>query len=108
MTKLKKLFLLFFSVLLITSPLKSAQAEAHHSAVLQLTRFDKNTPVSSLAIQNSHQAARLVKNRFGGKVLKVKKVKSNGKQGYKVKVLKDNGHVITVFVNAQTGKAFRR
>lgn len=52
-------------------------------------------------VQNSSQAARIVKNRVGGKVLKVK---SNGNSGYRVKVIKDNGHIIHVTVDARTGK----
>lgn len=52
-------------------------------------------------VQNSSQAARIVKKRVGGKVLKVK---NNGRSGYKVKVIKDNGHIINVTVDAKSGK----
>jgi len=52
-------------------------------------------------VQNSSQAARIVKERVGGKILKVK---HNGRSGYKVKVIKDNGHIINVTVDAKSGK----
>jgi hypothetical protein len=57
-----------------------------------------------LVISNSQQAARLVKSQYGGKVLKVQRTKI----GYKVKVLKDNGHVISVNVDAQSGRVSGR
>lgn len=62
----------------------------------------------SFDIANSQQAARLVKGRFGGKILKVQRTKVNGNPGYKVKLLKDNGHVISVKVDATTGKISRK
>ncbi|MEW6991194.1 PepSY domain-containing protein [Colwelliaceae bacterium 6441] len=57
-----------------------------------------------LVVANSQQAARLVKSQYGGKVLKVQRTKVKGNQGYKVKLLKDNGHVISVKVDAKSGK----
>ncbi len=61
-----------------------------------------NTP--AYKVSNAQQAARKVKGKYGGKVLKVQRTKVNGNSGYKVKVLKDNGHVISVKVDARTGK----
>lgn len=62
----------------------------------------------SLVISNSQQAARLVKSRHGGKILKVQRTKVNGHVGYRVKVLKDSGHVISVAVDAETGRVSGR
>jgi len=59
---------------------------------------------SNLRIKNSQQAAQLVKGRFGGKVLKVNKSKTNGKPGYRVKLVKKDGHVVSVLVDAKTGR----
>lgn len=59
---------------------------------------------SSLAVSSSQQAARIVKSKYGGKILKVQRTKVNGNTGYKVKVLKNNGHVITVSVDAVSGR----
>ena len=57
---------------------------------------------STMAVKSSRHAAQMVKSRFGGKVLKVSKLK--GKAGYRVKLLKDNGHVVQVSVDAATGR----
>lgn len=56
-----------------------------------------NTKVTS-----SKQAAKIVQKKFGGKVLKVNKQKNNS--GYKVKIVKPNGQVVSKKVNAKTGK----
>jgi len=53
-----------------------------------------------LKIKSNKQAAKIAKSRFGGKVLKVYKNKS----GYRVKLIKTNGQIISVSVNAKTGK----
>ena len=61
-----------------------------------------------LKISNSSQAGQLVKQQYGGKVLKVSKKGNKGKINYTVKLLRDNGHVISVVVNAATGRTTRR
>jgi len=53
-----------------------------------------------LRVNSSKQAAQMAKGRFGGKVLKVQKQKS----GYRVKLIKTNGHIISVYVDAKTGR----
>ena len=58
-------------------------------------------------IKNSQQAAQVVKARIGGKVLKVNKSKTKGQIYYRVKVVKKDGHVVSVLVNAKTGKVTR-
>ncbi|UUO25517.1 PepSY domain-containing protein [Colwellia sp. M166] len=50
------------------------------------------------------QAARIVKNKFGGKVLKVSNSGAKNNPSYRVKLLKDNGHVISVNVDAKSGR----
>jgi len=52
-----------------------------------------------LRVSSSQQAAQMAKSRFGGKVLKVKKQKSS----YRIKLIKNNGHIISVSVDAKTG-----
>jgi hypothetical protein len=59
---------------------------------------------NQLVINNSQQAARLVKSKYGGKILKVQRTKVSGNPGYKVKLLKDNGHVVSIKVNAKSGR----
>ena len=53
-------------------------------------------------VTSPQQAAQLVKKRYGGTVLKVKKQK--GKAAYKVKIVKPNGQVVSKNVDAKTGK----
>ncbi len=80
--------LLGFSVeLQAYQPVMYAQAKANHN---------------QLKVTSASQAAHLVKSRLGGKVLKVSK--SKGNTGYRVKLVKKNGHVVSVFVDAKTGK----
>lgn len=59
---------------------------------------------SKLQVNNAKQAAKLVKKRVGGKVLKVQKQKVNGKKSYRVKVIKPSGHISSVSVDAKSGK----
>jgi uncharacterized membrane protein YkoI len=51
-------------------------------------------------IKSSKQAAKVAQSRYGGKVLKVQ----NKKSGYRVKLIKTNGHIVSVYVDAKTGK----
>ncbi|MBL4942319.1 MAG: PepSY domain-containing protein [Colwellia sp.] len=53
-----------------------------------------------LLVKSGKQAAQMAKGRFGGKVLKVQKQKS----GYRVKLIKTNGHIVSVHVDAKTGR----
>lgn len=53
-----------------------------------------------LKVKSSKDAAKLAKSRFGGKVLKVE----NKKSGYRVKLIKTDGHIISIYVDAKTGK----
>ncbi len=57
---------------------------------------------ASKKVTSSKQAAKLVQKKYGGKVLKVNKQKNNS--GYKVKIVKPNGQVVSKSVNAKTGK----
>jgi uncharacterized membrane protein YkoI len=53
-----------------------------------------------LRVKSSKQAAKVATGRFGGKILKVQKKKS----GYRVKLIKTNGQILSVYVDAKTGK----
>jgi len=65
---------------------------------------NQQTAHNNLRVKNSQQAAQIVKARLGGKVLKVTKNKGNGQASYRVKLVKKDGHVVSVLVNAKTGK----
>ncbi|MFD2166205.1 PepSY domain-containing protein [Thalassotalea euphylliae] len=49
---------------------------------------------------SARQAASIVQSAYGGKVLKVQ---SSGK-GYRVKLLKQDGRIISVFVDGKSGR----
>ena len=55
---------------------------------------------TQLRVKSSKQAAQMAKSRFGGKVLKVQKQKS----GYRVKLIKADGHIVSVYVDAKTAR----
>lgn len=61
-----------------------------------------------LRIQNSHQAGQLVQRQYGGKILKVSKRGKGSQVTFVVKVLRDNGDVISVTVDAASGRVSRR
>ena len=80
----------------------SVELQAYYQPVMYAqAKVNKNSH-NQLKVTSASQAAHLVKNRFGGKVLKVSK--SKGNTGYRVKLVKQNGHVVSVFVDARTGK----
>lgn len=90
------------AILLVISIILFSSAPVFASGVEALPLIKGNGSSSKQnKVQNSSQAARIVKQRVGGKVLKVK---STGRSGYKVKVMKDNGHIINVTVDAKSGK----
>ncbi len=61
-------------------------------------------PNQALVIKNAQQAARLVKNRRGGKILKVSRNKQNGRIAYRVKFIKKDGRIQSVMVDAHSGQ----
>jgi len=67
-----------------------------------LSGYKKNA--KALMVKSPQHAARIVQNRFGGKVLKVSKKKNNNRIGYKVKLIKKDGHIISVLVDAHSGR----
>jgi len=101
-TVLLSFFLTLVALTFFLVPNNSAYA--HGGARSPANQHNK----SVLKIHSSQQAAQLVKNRFGGKVLKVNKQKVNGHSGYRVKLLKNNGHVVSVLVDAQSGRIVGR
>lgn len=80
----------------------SIELQAYYQPALYAQAKVNNKSHNQLKVTSASQAAHLVKSRFGGKVLKVSKSKGNA--GYRVKLVKKNGHVVSVFVDAKTGK----
>lgn len=73
-----------------------------HSSYVFSSNTVKATKESKqqLNVRSSQQAAQMAKSRYGGKVLKVQKQKS----GYRVKLIKTNGHIVYVYVDAISGR----
>jgi uncharacterized membrane protein YkoI len=82
---------ILFVIVVSFSHINMVVADNHKSKISQ----------SNLRVKSSQQAAQLVKGRFGGKVLKVKK---SGQTYYRVKLVKKDGHVLSILVNAKTGQ----
>ena len=97
----KQLFILSVIASLIACPVYAAFEKAPNSVMIVKAKYAKSSNSTSLSAQ---QAARIVKNKFGGKVLKVSNSGSKNNPNYRVKLLKDNGHVISVNVDGQSGR----
>lgn len=71
-------------------------------SVVSVTSTIKNNQHAKmqLRVKSGKQAAQMARSRFGGKVLKIKKQKS----GYRVKLIKTDGHIISTYVDAKTGR----
>lgn len=95
-----------FLLSVITTSISSAQVFAAieatpNSLMVVKTQYGQSKNSKSIS---SQQAARIVQSKYGGKVLKVKSSGSKSKPSYRVKLLKDNGHVISVNVDGQSGQ----
>jgi len=74
-------------------------AQGHFGASINTIKANQQSR-QQVRVKNTAQAAQLAQRRYGGKVLKVQAQKS----GYRVKLIQKNGHIISVFVNAKSGK----
>jgi len=77
-----------------------AVAQANFAATISTMKVNQQSSKQKVPVKSAKRAAQLAQSRFGGKVLKVQKQKS----GYRVKLIKKNGHVIAVFVDAKSGR----
>lgn len=97
----------FISVLSSTISIPSFAAfdvsMVNFSPVEKSTREGNNNDVI-LKVTSSGQAAQMVRARFGGKVLKVQSAKVGSHAGYKVKLMKDDGNIVSISVDAVTGQ----
>ena len=99
-----KLVKLILITTLVTSP---AFAKLDTNGATLGSEYSINViNASAYKVRSAQQAAKIVKNRYGGKVLKVQTV--NKGQGYRVRILKKNGHVVTVTVDAKSGRVSGR
>jgi len=98
MKSVLSLIIILFTTFMIIFSLP-AVAQGSFAATVSTIKANQQSS-KQVRIKSTKQAAQLAQRRFGGKVLKVKSKKS----GYKVKLIKKNGHIISVFVNAKSGK----
>ena len=97
----KQLFILGIMTSLMAAPAFATIEAASNSLMIVNAKYAQSGGTKSLSAQ---QAARIVKSKFGGKVLKVNNSGSKQNPSYRVKLLKDNGHVISVNVDAKSGR----
>jgi uncharacterized membrane protein YkoI len=93
------LTLILFTVFIITAS-RQAIAQGGFAAAITTVKANQQSNKQQLRVKSSNQAAQQAQRSFGGKVLKVKAQKS----GYKVKLIKKDGYIITVFVDAKSGR----
>jgi uncharacterized membrane protein YkoI len=101
----KQLLIISVISLLIAAP-THAKLEADFSTVRIVPAKHASAKQSSSI--SAQQAARIVKNKYGGKVLKVNRSGSKSNPSYRVKLLKKNGHVISVNVDGKSGRVSGR
>lgn len=75
-------------------------AQGSFAATISTMKVNQQSSKQQLRVKSDTQAAQKAQSRFGGKVLKVQILKS----GYKVKLIKKDGHIISVFVDAKSGR----
>ena len=97
----KQLLILSIIAALFAAPVFASIKAVPNSMMIVTANYGQSNNETSISAQ---QAARIVKSRFGGKVLKVSNSGSKSNPSYRVKLLKDNGHVISVLVDAQSGR----
>lgn len=101
--KIMKFVYSLIIILLITFMITlSAQAVAqgNFAASISTMKTNQQSSKQQVRVKSTNQAAQMAQSRYGGKVLKVQAQKS----GYKVKLIKKDGHIIYVFVDAKSGR----
>lgn len=93
------LMIFLFITLATTFPMQ-VLAQGRFAATISTMKVNQQSSKQKIRVKNDKQAAQQAQRRFGGKVLKVQSLQS----GYKVKLLKKDGHIISVFVDAKSGR----
>ncbi len=95
---LSLIIILFTTFMFIFSA--HAAAQASYAATISTIKANQQSSKQQVRVKSSTQAAQMAQHRFGGKVLKVQTQKT----GYRVKLIKKDGHIISVFVDAKSGR----
>jgi len=75
-------------------------AQVKFGAAISTMQVNQQNTKQQVRVKSSNQAAQMAQSFYGGKVLKVQAQKS----GYRVKLIKKDGHIISVFVDAKSGR----
>ncbi|MFT7009231.1 MAG: putative membrane protein YkoI [Colwellia sp.] len=75
-------------------------AQVNFGAAISTMKVNQQSNKQQVRVKSSNQAAQMAQSRYGGKVLKVQAKKS----GYRVKLIKKDGYIIAVFVDAKSGQ----
>lgn len=100
-TMKKQLLIISVISLLTTAPSLASLESTSDTLRIVPSKYAKSKQSKPISAQ---QAARIVKSKYGGKVLKVNNSGSKNNPSYRVKLLKKNGHVISVNVDARSGR----
>jgi uncharacterized membrane protein YkoI len=99
---MKKQLLIISVISLLVAASAHATLEANDNTLrIVPAKYAKSQQSKSISAQ---QAARIVQNKYGGKVLKVNRSGSKNNPSYRVKLLKKSGHVISVSVDGKSGR----
>lgn len=93
------LIIILFTTFTITFSAQSV-AQGSFAATIGTMKVNQQNSKQQVRVKSTNQAAQLAKSRFGGKVLKVQTQTS----GYRVKLIKKDGHIISIFVDAKSGR----
>ena len=91
---LNRIFVIFVLLVIFPTFIGAVNVAQAKEKGRQAEQSNKRSKISA------QQAASIVKSRFGGKVLKVQ---SSG-NGYRVKLVKPDGRILSVSVDGQTGR----
>lgn len=86
-------------IILFTSFLTTFSANTAAQGSSSPVKTTKKVSKQQTLVKSTKQAAQMAQGRYGGKVLKVQTKNS----GYRVKLIKNDGNIISVFVNAKSG-----
>lgn len=73
----------------------------------KFSTFKKNAK-QDYKVKNRQQATQMVKEKYRAKVLSIQSTKVNGNNGYKAKLLGNDGIVFYVYIDATSGQMKRR
>lgn len=93
-----------YRVLAITVLVMASACLMPESSMATHNQFGAFLASNEQELIGEQRAASIVKEHFGGRVLKVQFVSDNGGAAYRVKILNESGRVKSVLVDARSGE----